>query len=340
MNVYDENGYVDIKAIVETGYPFIFITGGRGTGKTYGALKYVYENKVPFFWMRRTQDESDLIARPELQPFKAYNADTGHDIQPRTISKKSAGFFDMDADPEHALGYTCALSTIAAMRGFDASDIQILVYDEFIPEEHRRPLKAEGAALMNAYETINRNRELQGREPLQLLALSNANRLGNEIFMYLGLSQPCADAKQNGEMFYVDEDRGVLVVMLDDSPISERKRNTALYRLADGTAFAGMALDNDFADLTEHKSVRRNLREYVPLVHAGELYIYRHKSDGRYYVTRKRSGVFRNEYGDSDTEQRRFTRAYPLLYVYYMKKRVDFSDFVSEELFKRTYKIT
>lgn len=31
--LYDSNGYVNIKGILETGCPFIFIWGGRGTGE-------------------------------------------------------------------------------------------------------------------------------------------------------------------------------------------------------------------------------------------------------------------------------------------------------------------
>ena len=40
-----------------------------------------------------------------------------------------------------------------------ASDI---IFAEFIPEAHERLIKNEAAALFNFYETINRNRELDG----------------------------------------------------------------------------------------------------------------------------------------------------------------------------------
>ena len=46
--LYDSNGYVNIKGILETGCPFIFIWGGRGTGKTYGILKHAVENNKKF----------------------------------------------------------------------------------------------------------------------------------------------------------------------------------------------------------------------------------------------------------------------------------------------------
>ena len=41
MGLYLPNGYVDIRWILAQGLPFNFLVGGRGTGKTYGALKVV-----------------------------------------------------------------------------------------------------------------------------------------------------------------------------------------------------------------------------------------------------------------------------------------------------------
>lgn len=55
MSIYLDNGYVDIEKIVNYNLPFNFIVGGRGTGKTYGALKYAYEYNIRFMLMRRTQ---------------------------------------------------------------------------------------------------------------------------------------------------------------------------------------------------------------------------------------------------------------------------------------------
>ena len=75
MSIYLKNGYVDIERILNYRIPFNFIIGGRGTGKTYGALKYTYENDIRFMLMRRTQAQCDLINKPEFNPYKviAYN---------------------------------------------------------------------------------------------------------------------------------------------------------------------------------------------------------------------------------------------------------------------------
>lgn len=333
---YDKNGYIKIESLLACGMPFIFVTGGRGTGKTYGALKYILDSGRRCMWMRRTQTETDLINKPEFQPFKALNADTGRNIDTKKAAKGSAVFIDLD-DPENVIGYTCALATISNMRGFDASDVELFVYDEFIPERHKAAIKEEGNALFNAYETLNRNRELQGRPPLQLLALSNSNRLDNEIFAALDIINICQDLKRNGEREYINTARGLAVFMLDNSPISEKKRLTALYKLTSGGTFSEMALDNQFADLAEHVSVKRNLREYIPLATVGRLAIYRHKSNRRYYVTGTRAGVFKNEFSDTDKERLAFIRTYPLLYDAYLKRRIDFSDYASEAAFRKLY---
>ena len=65
MKIYHENGYVNIPEILKTRLPFIFIVGGRGTGKTYGALKFTQEQHVPFLFMRRTMSEIESLSMPE-----------------------------------------------------------------------------------------------------------------------------------------------------------------------------------------------------------------------------------------------------------------------------------
>ena len=189
MKLYQDNGYVNIRGIIELGLPFNFVVGGRGTGKTYTALKTVKEDAIKFFFMRRTQAQADLINKPEFSPFKALNSDEGWEVITKAVSKYNAAFYNgVENLPQgEPIGYTGALSTMSNVRGFDAQEVKILIYDEFIPERHERPIKNEGSALLNAYETINRNRELKGHPPLQLLCLANANDLSNPIFLELGL---------------------------------------------------------------------------------------------------------------------------------------------------------
>ena len=48
MKLYQSNGYANMEDIIESPTPFILCIGGRGTGKTYGSIKYLLENKYDF----------------------------------------------------------------------------------------------------------------------------------------------------------------------------------------------------------------------------------------------------------------------------------------------------
>ena len=55
-NIYLSSGYFNVEYALRFPVPFIFVVGGRGTGKTYGALRYVLENDIKFIYMRRRID--------------------------------------------------------------------------------------------------------------------------------------------------------------------------------------------------------------------------------------------------------------------------------------------
>ena len=264
MKIYDGSGFVNVRGILAEGYPFNFLIGGRGTGKTYTSLKVAKEDGLTFMLMRRTQAQADLISKPEFSVFKPLNNDLGWNVQVKSISKYNSMFFEDDEENRHPIGYTCALSTLSNLRGFDASDIKLLIYDEFIPEKHERLLKNEADALFNAYETMNRNRELQGRKPIQMLCLANANDITNPVFESLKLVR-ISDRMQKGNTDrWTDDKRGIQLIMLHRSPISKAKANTALYSLTSGSDFSSMAIDNSFNVDRQH--IRpRPISEYIPV---------------------------------------------------------------------------
>jgi len=335
MKIYDSNGYVNVRGILNEGYPFNFLVGGRGTGKTYTTLKVAREDRKTFMLMRRTQSQADLISKPEFSVFKPLNNDLGWNIQVKSISKYNSMFYEPQSDDgnlPHPIGYTCALSTLSNMRGFDASDIQLLIYDEFIPEKHERLLKNEADALFNAYETMNRNRELKGVAPIQMVCLANANDITNPVFESLKLIR-IADKMQKGNADrWTDENRGIQLIMLHRSPISKLKSNTVLYNLTEGSEFSNMALDNDFNVDRQHIKPRP-LSEYMPICTIGELCLYRHKSDNRMYATTHLSGVFNRKYTLSESDRLQYQRLYRVHWDMYISRKIDFEDVLSEKLF-------
>lgn len=346
MNIYLESGYIDIRKILSLGLPFNFLVGGRATGKTYGSLEVVIKDNIKFMYMRRTQTQADLINKPDFSPFKSLNRDFGWNIGTESISKYNAGFYNqIEQDgvlisSGSPLGYTGALSTMSNIRGFDASDVELLINDEFIPEKHERPIKNEGWAFLNAYETINRNRELLGKKALQALCLANANNLANPIFMELGLVKKAHDMKRKSKTskqeIFIDRDRGILLIIMDESPISQRKAETALYRLTRGSTFEAMSIKNDFSGEEVGRIKSKPLKEYKPIVKVGEITIYEHKSKRAYYVSTHKMGSPAT-FGDGETERARFRRVYQWVWDEYMENNIEFEEYLCEILLTKVF---
>lgn len=317
MNIYNDNGYLNFKKIRQIPVPFIFIIGGRGIGKTYGALEDLTEEHIQFLFMRRTQSQVEMIKKPEFSPYKTLNADKNWNIIPETISKYTSGFYEgVEADGKikaagAPIAYICALSTISNIRGFDGSDIKVMLYDEFIPEKHEKKMKSEASALFNAYETINRNRELNGEEPLKMICLSNANDIANPVFVELGIVEKVIKMQEKGNEVYINKDAGIAVICPNKSPISNAKRQTAIYKLTKNTEFGQMALDNTFADVDKRRVKSQNLREYRPVVACGEICVYVHKSDPRkYYVSHHIAGTPKERFSSMEDDLKLFRARY------------------------------
>jgi len=342
MNLYQESGYLDVRKILSLGLPFNFIVGGRATGKTYTSLEIVIEDKKKFVYMRRTQSQADLINKPEFSPFKSLNRDFEWTIGTASLSKYNAGFYEqIEEDDKQVcigapLGFTCALSTISNMRGFDASDVETLIYDEFIPEKHERPFKNEGSAFLNAYETINRNRELSGKKPLQCLCLANANDLANPIFMELKLVRKAEQMRRKKQEIYINKESGVGLFILDKSPISNRKKETALYRLTKGSNFEKMSINNDFSGEEIGRINSKPIVEYKPIVAVGEVCIYEHKSNRTLYVSTHKTGSPLS-FGTGDTERARFRRMYTWIWDEYMSNNIEFEEYLCEILLTKLF---
>jgi hypothetical protein len=342
MKIYQNSGYLDIRKILSLGLPFNFVVGGRATGKTYTSLETVIEDEIKFIYMRRTQAQADLINKPEFSPFKSLNRDFGWKIGTESLSKYNAGFYEqVEIDDKMTcvgapIGYTCALSTVSNIRGFDASDVNLLIYDEFIPEKHERPIKNEGSAFLNAYETINRNRELNGNKPLQSICLANANDLANPIFMELRLVRKAEQMRRKKQECYIDREKGIGMFILDKSPISQQKKTTALYRLTGGSNFERMSLDNDFSGEDIGRIASRPLTEYKPIVAVGEIVVYEHKSNRTFYISTHKTGS-PPFFGTGDAERARFRRLFQWVWDEYMENNIEFEEYLCEILLTKMF---
>lgn len=346
--MFDNNGYLDFQYIMDHSLTYTFIVGGRGIGKTFGALKYVLDNNVKFIFLRRTQTQIDMIKNEDLNPFRALESVLGEDYATviKKLNKNITAVYraEKDADGIYKacglpLGYLMALSTIANIRGFDASDVDCLIYDEFIGEKHESKIQHEGTAFLNAIETIARNRELSGRKPLKVIGLSNSNMLANPLFIELQLVTECEKMLNRGQTLRNLPLRDLTLILLNITPISEKKAQTSLYKLAGrDSSFSKMALDNEFTaeEMADIKSL--SLREYRPIVTVGELNIYRHKSRNDYYITGHSSGS-PSQYDSSPMELKRFRHDYYYLWLAYLRRAVIFESYIYKVLFEKYYEV-
>ena len=221
MKLYDKKGYLNMPEIIETGFPFIFIAAARATGKTYGGLKYFYQKKEKIIHLRRTQKESDLQNTEAGSSYKSIMNDLGESY---TISSANNVGRVMDQNG-NVIAFNMALNTFASVRGMEFSDIDHIFYDECIAEPHVRKIKQEGFSLANLYESVNRNRELDGRDPLQMVCAANSVNMANDIFLYFDLITHAEQMLAKGEDFRIIGNK--LLIIPQHSPISEKKKETA-----------------------------------------------------------------------------------------------------------------
>lgn len=339
MDVYLENGFLDFKFIYRSKIPFWFVVGGRAIGKTYGSLYDALELGLKIIYLRRTQSQADIVSRPEFSPYKAIMRDhPEYTIITEPITKYNAGIYRIgeNEDDKYLVGYTAALSTFSSIRGFDASDCDVLVFDEFCPESHERLIKNEAEAFLNCVETISRNRELMGRPPLKVLCLSNSNQLGNPLFVELRLVRVCEKLRNQGEDLYLNQKRGVAVLMPHDSPISKAKQQTSLYKLAgDRSDFSQMAIGNEFVSEGFSESRSMDLKNLIPLVTIGKVTIYKNKGDGKkYYCSEHRTGNAPS-FQDNDIDMVRFHNNYSWVRDVYISNKIIFEDHSAEILLKK-----
>lgn len=330
--IYDKNGWVNWDYIMNQGASFYSVTGARGVGKTYGLFKWCLENGKKFIYLRRLKSQLDQCARTDGNPFKKINTDTGRNIQP-----KSAGGNILFRDGENLIAVGVALSTVANVRGIDFSDYDIIIFDEAIASEGERPIPKEFNAFLNFYETVNRNRELSGDKPVQAVLLGNANRLTNPYFSGWGFMKTALKMINGGQMVWRSGDGTRIMILLLDSPISRKKAETGLYKNA-SKDFVSMALDNAFrTDATNIRSMP--LIEFTHLVSIGEIGIYRHKTERKYYVSfTTKDQPYYESYGIG---LKMFQQDFYNLRLYYMiNKIVYFENYECELIFRELFNLT
>lgn len=331
--------YLNLKVLENKLDVFNIILGNRGGGKTYTCLRDCIQDGKKFIYLRRTQKEIQRIAKKKvdvsLSPFEPLNKDFPEwnlEVEPldEDIYTVTNGF-----DEKKSVGLMCPLSTFASMRGFSAPDIEVIIFDEFNPELHVRGIKNEDDAFFNMYETVNRNRELQGEKPVQVFLLGNTNNISIPILETLGLVEIIENMQRKNKKMYSNKSRALFLLLMEDSDYIEQKSKTALYRLTAGTEFYEMALENKFAYNDFSDIGTRNLKEYALEMTTENFAVWRHKARNDYYVTKNTTG--RIDYENTEADMMAIRNRMRYYYTAYTERKITFQNYRVKKCFTNCF---
>lgn len=318
MKFFDIAEYLgDLKAVS-------IIIGGRGIGKTYSALDYLIREKKRFIYMRNTRQQISECCSDFGNPFKRLNKDKGYNITLQ-VEKDHVNILN---DTE-VIGYASPLSVFENLRGADLSDVDYVLFDEFI--ENRKLLFDQFKAFVNMRETVGRNRELLGEAPLYCILLSNSQSLNSPILAGYNLIGDIEGMIRSGQQ---KMKRKNLLVLLPESEVSEAKKKTSTYDGLENTRIYRENIENKFANDSFYGIKKRNIREYVCLCKIDDMFIYRHKSNGNLYVCSVQA-VNVPEFNSKDNALAFYQSYGRYMPVSYARGFVEFSDFTTKVKFMK-----
>lgn len=261
------------------------VYSGRGPGKTYSTLWDCIKNDIKFGYIKRTQDDIALIQKPEFSPFKPINRDKGTDIQIESIGGGLTKIVDAAQDDKPVCGYAMAMSAVHKYKGFDLSEIDELIFDEFIPQKSERVNRREGELLLDLYMTISRDRVQRGRSELKLILLANSTQLACPVLLTLGLVDRIAQMQQDDDDYIYDADQGIFIRHVKHTPAVDE--DMGIMRTMAGSIWADSNASGNFAYNDFSAVQRRSLKGSYPVcgftTGRDKYIVWRNKSTGIYY---------------------------------------------------------
>lgn len=276
------------------------VWSARGKGKTYSALKYAYENHIPIIYMKRTIEDIGLICSAnnygfDPSPYVPINRDCNYNVRARAIDNGIAGFWNfVDNEPSGLpVSYCLAMSAVRKFKGFDFSNCDWIIFDEFIPQLGERISRKEGELLLDLYMTIARDRQKRGKKPLKLILFANAEEISTPITNTLEIVDIMADLNASGVTHFYDDGRDILLHHITSSefPLLDEEK-TGIYEAMKNTAWGAKSFEGSFANNDFSNVSKESIKGCVPFIHLHvnmkDYYIYLHKNTGVYYMCESR----------------------------------------------------
>lgn len=276
----------------------------RGPGKTYSFLRYCVDEDKFFIYMKRTNEDVDLICtgsenpdlKVDMDPFVPLNRDFGWNIKPKLIKKGIGAFYECNDDGEPVgapIGMILSLARIKSIKGADFSRAEFICLDEFIPQSFEIVRRKEGEGLLDVYMTVIRDKVKRGGS-LKLVLFANAEEISTPVTNAFEIVDDMAELAFRKESHFYNRDRRILLHHITQSeiPLNEDELDSDIFVAMKGTAWAQKALFGDFAnnDFSNIKKMSlKNMRCLHRIFYKNKhYYIYMRPSDGMYYMTTQR----------------------------------------------------
>ena len=307
------DGYYHIRKDIED-YPdagMYVVWSRRGPGKTYGFFRMVTDDEDFFIYVKRTNDDVELLCtgadnpdlKADLDPYVPLNRDFGWHIKPKLIKQGIAAFYDTNEEGKTVgapLGMIVSLSRIKSVKGMDLSRAKYICFDEFIPQSTEVVRKKEGEAFADFIMTVLRDKVKRGQS-LKVIMFANAEEISTPITNAFELVDDMAELAFRRETHYYNKDRRILLhhITQQEIPLTKEELNSSMFVMMKGTAWAQKAFFGDFAnnDFSNIKPMSLKNMTCIHKVHYKnkDYYIYRRPSDNMYYMTYSR-GAHRYEW--------------------------------------------
>lgn len=252
--------YYDAPATISRGCHMNLIVTMRSRGKTYGFIKAAIKDWIrdgsQFVLVRRYDTELqqqfpkmfDAIVRKNEFPRHVFRVtgDTAYVADTRFDEEDSKGNVKHQW---HVIGYGIPLSKQANYKGTEFAYVKKIIFDEFIRVLRTPPgyLRDDVGAFLDLFKTISRD-----RQNVYAYLLGNACDLTNPYFRFIGLDREPPE----GYSWYRNHE--ILVHYEKDATFRAEEAQTVVGRLVEGTAYAGVMMDNEFYNggdyFIEHKT--------------------------------------------------------------------------------------
>ena len=205
------------------------ILSNRGGGKTFHCTKWSIDKtkagKLKTVWVRRygtelTDPEKGILVNDRFyQAIKEFYPNDEFKIE------GSTGY--VNGEPSV---YFVALSTSRQLKSVNFSDVDLIVFDEFIITEGRNGyLKCEVEIFLDLFETIARL-----RDNVRAVLLANSVTIVNPYFEYFNV-KPTGHFTVKGQ---------ICIEMFTDAEFIAKKKKTRFGQLVAGTRYGDYAIDN------------------------------------------------------------------------------------------------